>query len=129
MTGRMVDEPTFSRTKAPDESPDRRLSRQRQQFVRSVGGLKTPTPDECPAPPTPPDERQQTTRPFDPETNVKCADYHAHQNGPTQAQEEGGCQDRLRKACYRMAREGWLDKNGKTGPRVTWGLNVTGGPK
>ena len=38
-------------------------------------------------------------------------------------------QDRLRKACYRMAREGWLDKNGKTGPRVTWGLNVTGGPK
>jgi hypothetical protein len=26
-------------------------------------------------------------------------------------------------------RVGWLDKNGKTGPRVTWGLNVTGGPK
>ena len=79
MTGRMVDEPTFSRTKAPDESPDRRLSRQRQQFVRSVGGLKTPTPDECPAPPTPPDERQQTTRPFNAETNVRCSAYHSHQ--------------------------------------------------
>jgi len=51
----MVDELTFSRTKAPDESPDKRLSRQRQQFVRSVGGVKDPHTGRMPAPPTPPD--------------------------------------------------------------------------
>jgi hypothetical protein len=67
MTGRIADETTRSRSERPDERPDETRTRQGLQFVRSGGGFKNPTPDETPA------------GPFDPETMVRCADYHAHQ--------------------------------------------------
>jgi len=68
MTGRTADETVRSRSIGPDERPDESRTRQGRVFVRSVGGLRTPTPDETPA------------GPFDSSAMVHCADYLAHRN-------------------------------------------------
>jgi len=67
MTGRNPDETGHSRSKAPDERPDESRTGQGRQFVRSVGGYISPTPDETPA------------VVFDPSANVRCADYRRDQ--------------------------------------------------